>query len=249
MVGLFEVFALSFTGLTTLCSLSIVTSPHSNPADSEATDILTTTYQALLTSTLKTWPTNASLSLDTFVQFVQSVLERLPSSSANNQSSNATLFGELLVDLIWSLDAELEDVLSDARLAANAEQGQSPTVADDKDDKAAAEHAARLAKIMKAKENAESDKETLTIIVKKLLVRGHDCSNCSYPSHSTKSVGVLDSDVCRERLDTTLIANAGLIPDKLTFEKKEIRTRTGLLYVPVAPLFFVIISQIVLPWI
>ncbi|CAL1701359.1 unnamed protein product [Somion occarium] len=199
-------------GGSTQC-LSIVTSPHSNPADSEATDILTTTYQALLTSTLKTWPTNASLSLDTFVQFVQSVLERLPSSSANNQSSNATLFGELLVDLIWSLDAELEDVLSDARLAANAEQGQSPTVADDKDDKAAAEHAARLAKIMKAKENAESDKETLTIIVKKLL-----------------SVGVLDSDVCRERLDTTLIANAGLIPDKLTFEKKEIRTRTGLFY-------------------
>lgn len=37
--------------------------------------------------------------------------------------------------------------------------------------------------------------------------------------------------MCRERLDTSLLTMAGLIPDKVVFEKKEIRARTGLLYV------------------
>jgi THO complex subunit 2 len=37
--------------------------------------------------------------------------------------------------------------------------------------------------------------------------------------------------VCRERLDLVLLAGVGLIADRSAFEKKEIRTRTGLLYV------------------
>jgi THO complex subunit 2 len=41
--------------------------------------------------------------------------------------------------------------------------------------------------------------------------------------------GTVNATVCRERLEIALVANVGLIADKAAFEKKEIRTRTGLL--------------------
>lgn len=47
----------------------------------------------------------------------------------------------------------------------------------------------------------------------------------------SKGYGILNPDFCRERLDSAVLASVGLIPDKSTLDKKEIRTRTGLLYV------------------
>lgn len=44
-----------------------------------------------------------------------------------------------------------------------------------------------------------------------------------------QTAGIVDATVCRERLETGLVANIGLVADKTAFEKKEIRTRTGLL--------------------
>lgn len=44
-----------------------------------------------------------------------------------------------------------------------------------------------------------------------------------------QSIGTIDVNVCRERLELALLISSGLIPEKLAFEKKEIRTRTGLL--------------------
>ena len=43
--------------------------------------------------------------------------------------------------------------------------------------------------------------------------------------------GVLSPGLCRERLDMSLVAGVGLISDKPSFDKKEVRARTGLLYV------------------
>lgn len=40
----------------------------------------------------------------------------------------------------------------------------------------------------------------------------------------------MNANVCRERLETSLSSNAGLIPDKSMFDKKEIRMKTGLFY-------------------
>ena len=40
---------------------------------------------------------------------------------------------------------------------------------------------------------------------------------------------MLDPTICRERLDLGLVASVGLVADKVAFERKEIRTRTGLL--------------------
>jgi THO complex subunit 2 len=56
---------------------------------------------------------------------VQSVLDALPSSSSpsSTNSSNAAIFGEIVVDLVWSIDAELDEILVDAKVAANAEEG------------------------------------------------------------------------------------------------------------------------------
>ncbi|TFK56192.1 hypothetical protein OE88DRAFT_1621965 [Heliocybe sulcata] len=42
--------------------------------------------------------------------------------------------------------------------------------------------------------------------------------------------GVLDRFMCRERMDTALLENAGLIGDHRPFEKKEVRARTGTFY-------------------
>ena len=40
---------------------------------------------------------------------------------------------------------------------------------------------------------------------------------------------VVDPAICRERLDSAVLAGVGLISDKVSLDKKEIRTRTGLL--------------------
>jgi hypothetical protein len=48
---------------------------------------------------------------------------------------------------------------------------------------------------------------------------------------SMKAAGIIEPSVCRERLDSALLASVGLISDKLYMDKKEVRTRTGLLLV------------------
>ncbi|KZT71598.1 hypothetical protein DAEQUDRAFT_763816 [Daedalea quercina L-15889] len=186
--------------------VNIVAGPHSNPADPDSNDTLTTVYHALLVCVLRSWPAQPALTSDSFVKFVQSMFERLPSSSSPaSGSSNAVPFSELLVDVVWSVDAELEDIISDAKSALAEEQkGADSSKLFDRD---------AVAKGLRTKQSAEEDKETLAVIVRRLL-----------------SLGVLDADVCRERLDLNLVANVGLVPDKPAFEKKEIRTRTGLFY-------------------
>lgn len=89
-------------------------------------DVLTTAYHTLLCSTLRTWSPKDTLTADAFLAFVQSVLDGLPSSSSasSSNSSNATLFGEIVIDMVWSIDAELDEILADAKVAmANIEQG------------------------------------------------------------------------------------------------------------------------------
>ena len=159
--------------------------------------MLTTVYQTLLNSTLKTWSPNASLTSDAFVDFVQSVLDRLPSSSANNHSSNVTLFGEILVDLFWATDAELEDILTDARNAsAAAEQAAAQGGESGQADKPAVHHADLVAGILKAKENVESDKATLIDIIKRLLVSHGNLS----------SISKLLRSFCRRLVSLTLMS-------------------------------------------
>ena len=145
-------------------SRELLAAPHSNPADPAANDLLTTAYHTIISSTLLTWSPPVSLSAETIVAFVQSVLGSLPSPSSA-KSSNAVAFGELLVDLIWSIDVDVDELYQDAKLVViNTEQGKAPAVADGEDS------AAAVARATKVKQDAERDKETLAGLVKQLVV-------------------------------------------------------------------------------
>lgn len=143
------------------CSRNTLIAPHCNPSDPSCVDVLTTAYHTLLCSVLHTWSPKHTLSANAFVEFVQSVLNDLPSTSSTI-SSNVTVFGEHLVDMMWSVDAELDEVLADSKiaLATGGDQGVPNTTV-----------SALLSKAKKAKQNAELDKETIQVIVKKFLVR------------------------------------------------------------------------------
>ena len=133
--------------------------PHSNPHDPDCNVTLTTVYHALLAATLASWSPKNPLSVDSLVAFIQSVVDHLPSSSSGtDKNPNIAAFGEVLVDILWAIDAELEEVLGDAKNAASAaEQGElSPTT---------------VAQAVKAKDNAEADKETMVTLIRRLLVR------------------------------------------------------------------------------
>ncbi|KAG2755797.1 hypothetical protein P692DRAFT_20853707 [Suillus brevipes Sb2] len=189
-------------------------SPHSNPSDHICAEALTTAYHALLLSVLTTWqPKQNVLNAQGLVAFIQSVLLALPSSSSTRAGPPVQniVFGEILVDVLWSTDAQLDEFLADAKSAlVSSEQapgGQQVKDTPKKDTTDGAEHAARLRHFV------EQDKETLSELVKRLLF-----------------TGIVDLAVCRERLDLTLLASAGLVSDRLSFDKKEIRTRTGLFY-------------------
>ncbi len=181
---------------------------------SNGLDTLTTASHALLVSVLSTWSSEHALSQIQFTDFVKSVLDSLPSSSSQQSSSCAATFGDYLVDMVWSVDAALDEVLSDAKLTLSAVD-PDPEVA---------------GRAQRAKESTESDKESLQVIVKRLLVRANILS-LSLRLIKVQELGIITSESCRERLDLGVLANVGLIADKGMMEKKEIRMRTGLLYV------------------
>lgn len=141
-----------------ICSRNTLIAPHCNPSDPSCIDVLTTAYHTLLCSVLLTWSPKDTISANAFVEFVQSVLKDLPSTSSTT-SSHVTVFGEHLVDMLWSVDVELDEVLADSRAALATTGGDSAALS------------ALLSKAKKAKQNAELDKETVQVIVKKLLVR------------------------------------------------------------------------------
>lgn len=112
------------------------------------------------------------LSTSDLVAFIRSVLEGLPSSSSDvdKKPANLVLFGELLVDVVWAVDSELDDILADARLhigasessGGNAASGNAPMTE---------ESSETVQKANEARRVAEADKDCLADIVKKLLVR------------------------------------------------------------------------------
>ena len=112
-------------------------------------DTLLTAYNTLLYGMFTTWARGRVLAIDEFVALVQAVVNELPSSSAQPVAST---IGDQLVDMLWSVDAELQETLADATKAAS-----------EKADEVTA----------KALANAEKDRDTMVSLVKKLLVRGH----------------------------------------------------------------------------
>lgn len=194
-------------------SRNIVVQPH---CDSNSLDILTTAYHTLLTSVLSAWSPSHTLSQNQFIDFIKSVLDSLPSSSSLQSSSRVTTFGDQLVDMIWSVDAALDEVLSDTKLTTGT--GGGSTASD------------TMEKSNVSREEVEKDKESLQAIVKRLLVRAK-IPYTPLRLTDTQELRIITPESCRERLDLSLLASVGLIADENMMGKKEIRMRTGLLCV------------------
>jgi len=178
----------------------LLTRLHCNNSNGDKLDELVTIYQTLLTGTLSTW-SSTTLSSATFVSFIQTVLAGFPSSSGSSaKSADALILGEALVDMIWSIDIELDELVAEAKAAESSK---------DKDNEL---NDGPLQEVY-TRQNGESDKDTLADIVKQLLF-----------------AGIIQPGLCRERLDSALLASVDLIVDKLYMDKKEVRTRTSLFY-------------------
>jgi len=102
-----------------------------------------------------TWSSEHALSQTQFIDFVKSVVDTLPSSSSQQHSSRVTTLGDHIIDMIWSVDAAIEEVSNDAKSTLSAGDSTAPV-------------AVEKAKL--TKQNAEKDKESLQVIVKRLLV-------------------------------------------------------------------------------
>ena len=114
-------------------------------------------------SVLKTWQSKHSLTSQALVAFVQSVLSALPSSSSARVGPllQNTAFGEILVDVIWSTDAQLDEFLADAKAALS---GSEQTSGGQNDNSDSVGKAARLRQFV------EQDKDILSELVKRFLV-------------------------------------------------------------------------------
>lgn len=120
---------------------------HSTSPNGQGSDDLYTAYNTLLTATLSSWSTHKNLTPAIFVAFVQSVLSSLPSTSSSiTEPSSLTWLGGSLVDMIWSIDVELDELVVEAKFS-EATSGN--------------EH----------QKNGERDKQVVAELVKRLLVR------------------------------------------------------------------------------
>ena len=155
-------FSLSNTPF--LLSRKYLTQLHSTPTDSNAADALVTTYHTLLSATLSLWPSEHPLSPPAFTAFVKSMLLSLPSSSQVASSPAATAFGELLIDTMWSIDSQLDDVIADSKvsIASQSEKEKENEHANGQSEEAG---------VLLSRDAAMKDKGTLLELVKLLLVR------------------------------------------------------------------------------
>lgn len=143
------------------CSRKFLIEPHRNPTEPNCLEILTMAYHTLLCAILSTWTPNNPLSPAAFVDFVTSILSTLPSTSSS-LPSNAAIFGDHLVDMIWSIDIELDEFLSEARLAATASAEETNLSARD--------ISLLTSKARKVQQNVENDKQRIPVLVRRLLV-------------------------------------------------------------------------------
>jgi len=137
---------------------------HSTPADSNAVDALVATYHTLLSSTLSLCPPKHPLTPAAFAAFVKGMLLGLPSShDAPSPAANA--LGELLIDAMWSIDSQLDDVITDSSKAAISAQSEKENEKEQVDSRVEDSGA------VLSRDAATKDRVTLLEVVKLLLVR------------------------------------------------------------------------------
>jgi THO complex subunit 2 len=145
-------------------SRKYLTQLHSAPADANAVDALATVYHTLLYATLTLWSPEHPLTPTGFAAFVKSMLLSLPSSSQDAPSPAATALGELLVDTMWSIDSQLDDVIADSKAIVSAQSEREK-------EKEQVNGRAEESGAVLNRDAATKDKTTLLEVVKLLLVR------------------------------------------------------------------------------
>ncbi|KAF9647035.1 hypothetical protein BDM02DRAFT_2819645 [Thelephora ganbajun] len=121
---------------------------HSASPNGQGSDDVYTAYNTLLTATLSSWSKHKHFTPATFVTFVQSVLSSLPSTSSSiTEPSSLTWLGSSLVDMVWSIDIELDESVAESK----SSEGTSGI-----------EH----------QKNREKDKQVVADLVKRLLAAG-----------------------------------------------------------------------------
>jgi len=136
---------------------------HTTPADSNAPDALVTAYYTLLSATLSLWPPKHPLPPSGFTAFVKSLLLSLPSSSQDAPSPAASALGELLIDTLWSIDSQLDEIIADSKATIVAQPEK------EKEKEQVNGRPEELDTVL-SRDAATKDKGTLLEIVKLLLV-------------------------------------------------------------------------------
>lgn len=90
------------------------------------------------------------------------MLHALPSSSQDAPSPAATVLGELLIDSVWSIDEQLDEVISESKSAIAAQAEREKEQVNGRLDESAA---------VLNRDAATKDKGTLFEVVRLLLVR------------------------------------------------------------------------------
>jgi hypothetical protein len=154
--------------LTIAFSRAALIARHANIHDPDAAIALSMMYNTLLSATLKSWAPAHPLAPDTFVTFVVSVLQALPSSSSATalsvSSPDVVAFSEMFSNILWIVDLELDDT----------EAAASGVPAEDTE---AAGGAATIRQV------AGSDRDTLMHIVHGLMVSVSAAASriCAHP--------------------------------------------------------------------
>ena len=152
------------TRLAETNSRNMLAVPHCNPSDPAAYDLLQAVYQTLLGATLVTYPPKYPLAPQAIVTFIKSVLEHLPSPSST-KSSNAVVFGEILVEAIWGADLVVDDINHDVdTILSPIKSGKPPLIPEGEDP------TAFLDKTIEAKKICQTDRKTFGGIVRELVV-------------------------------------------------------------------------------
>jgi THO complex subunit 2 len=138
---------------------------HSTPTDSNAADALVTAYHTLLSAALSLWPPEHPLPPSSFSAFVKSMLQALPSSH-DAPSPAATALGELLIDTMWSIDLQLDEVIADSKVTIAAQSEREKEQEKEQVNGRPDESNAVL-----SRDAATKDKSTLQELVRLLLVR------------------------------------------------------------------------------
>ncbi|KZV72082.1 hypothetical protein PENSPDRAFT_733684 [Peniophora sp. CONT] len=184
-----------------------------SPVESEDEDAAAMVWETLHFAALPMLGGSANIGGSTLVALAESLLRALPSSSQDPTPSaeSARALSDHLIDAVWSADAALDEQISDitTRTTALKVDGESEEGAAEKD----AEKTEWENKAQALKTRLEKDKETLVEVVKGYM-----------------RIGAVDPIQARERLDLALIISSGLIANKANYDRREIRTRTGLFY-------------------